>query len=163
MSALGGWILSILGVAVIGAVIDLILPSGRMNKFVKSVFAAVTVLIIILPLPHLLKNGCRTDGFLWEQDVPLQDDYLNYTAAIKKNALLKGLRAAMEADGITLGDIEITGDFSGNAPVIEKVRINLSQVVMAEQWEHIHKYTTVRTKVAEYLAVDEDVVELYEQ
>ncbi len=32
MSALGGWILGILGIVVIGAVIDLVLPSGRMNK-----------------------------------------------------------------------------------------------------------------------------------
>lgn len=162
MSALGGWILSILGVALIGAVVDLVLPSGRMNKYVKSVFAAVTVLIVILPLPNLVKNGCRKENFIFGEDVPLQEEYLDYAATIRKNALLKGLRAAMESEGITLGDVQIEGDFTGNVPVVEKVRINLQQVVMGGQTEHIHKYTTVRTKAAKYLAVDEDVIELYE-
>ena len=58
MSSVGAWILSILGIVVIGAVIDLVLPSGRMNKYVKSIFSAVTILVIILPLPNLVKNGC---------------------------------------------------------------------------------------------------------
>lgn len=163
MSALGGWILSILGVAVIGAVADLVLPSGRMNKFVKSVFAAVTVLLIVLPLPSLLQNGCDKGKFLLNEDVPLQDDYLAYTASVKKEKLVQGLRAALESDGITLGDVEIDGDFSASVPRVEKVRINLSQVVMRGQTEHIHKYTTVRTKVAAYLTIDEDAVELYER
>lgn len=162
MSGLGAWILSILGIVVIGAVVDLVLPSGRMNKYVKSIFAAVTVLVIVLPLPNLLKGGCKTDELLWNKDVELQDTYLEYAADLKKKALLSGLRAALQADGITLGDAELIGDFTQITPEIAEVKINLSQVVIVGQSEHIHKYTLVREKVAEYLSVDKDVIDLYE-
>ena len=155
--------MSILGVALIGAVIDLVLPSGRMNKFIKSVFAAVTVLIVLLPLPDLVKNGFKSENFILREDVRLQQEYLEYTASIKKNALCKGLRAALKEDGIVLGDLEIEGNFEGSAPVVEKVRINMKQVVMTGQSEHIHNYTTVRTSVMRYLSVEEDVVDLYER
>ena len=78
MSAVGAWILSILGIVVIGAVIDLVLPSGRMNKYVKSIFSAVTILVIILPLPNLVKNGCGADGFIFDKDIELNENYLQY-------------------------------------------------------------------------------------
>ena len=162
MSALGGWILGILGIVVIGAVIDLVLPSGRMNKYVKSVFAAVTVLVVILPLPNLLKNGCSADEFIPNIKVETDDKYLEYTQNIKKNYIIKGLKAALSNDGITLGEMSIEGDFSSVAPVITAVKINLSQVVIVGQSEHINKYELLRSKVCRYLSVDEDVVAIYE-
>ncbi|MCI8595974.1 MAG: hypothetical protein HFE35_04040 [Clostridia bacterium] len=162
MKALGGWVLSILGIVVIGAVIDLVLPSGRMNKYIKSVFAAVTVLIVILPLPSLVKNGCSPDGFLLGENVQLQDKYISYTEELKKKSLIGGLKSALESDGIKLGDIEIDGDFSAAAPEIKSVRINLSQVVIVGQSEHINKYELLRNKVSLYLAVDKDVIAIYE-
>lgn len=162
MSALGGWILGILGIVVIGAVIDLVLPSGRMNKYVKSVFAAVTVLVVILPLPNLLKNGCSADEFIPNIKVETDDKYLEYTQNIKKNYIIKGLKAALSNDGITLGEMSIEGDFSSVAPVITAVKINLSQVVIVGQSEHINKYELLRNKVSLYLAVDKDVIAIYE-
>lgn len=163
MSAVGAWILSILGVVIIGVIIDLVLPSGKMNKYVRSIFSAVTVLIIVLPLPNLFKNGCNTDSFLYNTDVPLQQNYIDYTARMKENALLRGLYAALKEDGITASEIKIEGDFTQVVPVIEKVSVNLSQVVIVGQSEHINKYKLIQSKVSEYLAVDEDIILIYEQ
>ena len=163
MSAVGAWILSILGIVVIGAVIDLVLPSGRMNKYVKSIFSAVTILVIILPLPNLVKNGCGADGFIFDKDIELNENYLQYAENIKKNSLIKGLKAALKNDGIEIGEIEISGNFSTAAPEISSVKINLSQVVIAEHYAHINKYELIQKKVTEYLSVDKDAVILYER
>ena len=163
MKAIGAWILTILAVAVIGAVIDLVLPGGRMNKFVKSVFGAVTVLLIVLPLPNLVKNGCSVGEFLPNNSVEIQEDYLEYVSNIKKNSLIKGLCAALTEDGITLGDVELDGDFSGSTPEITAVKINLSQVVIVGQSQHINMNELIRSKVSQYLAVDKGVIYFYEQ
>ena len=162
MSALTAWILSILGVVVVGAVIDLVLPSGRMNKYIKSVFASVTVLIVLLPLPNLLHGGCDFHGFSLGGDLQLQEEYLDYASEIKKKALVDGLRAAMLSEGITLGEVEIEGNFRAAAPVIESVQINFSQVVIDGQSAHINKYQLIAEKVSQYLAVARDVVRFYE-
>ena len=69
----------------------------------------------------------------------------------------------LESEGITLGEADLKGDFSGSVPVIEEVSINLSQVVIVGQSEHINKYALIRNKVSAFLAVDEEVVRIYEQ
>lgn len=160
MNVFAGWILSILGVAILGSVIDLVLPSGRMNKYIKSVFASVGVLILVLPLPNLFKNGCRTDYKLGD-DILLQENYLQSVAEIKKQAIVKGLKESLQADGITLGEVNIEGDFSGSVPVIYEVKINLSQVVMDGQTEHINKYQPIAEKVSAALAIDKECVHFY--
>lgn len=162
MNTLGAWILSILGIVIIGAVIDLVLPSGKMNKYIKSIFAAVTILVIVLPLPNLLKNGCDADNFIINPDIKFDENYLDYSENIKKNHVIKGLRAALQQDGITLGEVSVSGDFSGAAPVISEVKINLSQVVIVGQSEHINKYELIRSKVSQYLSLDKDAIVIYE-
>lgn len=163
MSAVGAWILSILGVVIIGVIIDLVLPNGRMNKYIRSVFSTVTVLIIIFPLPNLLKNGCNTSDFIYNDTVILQENYIEYTAQMKKRALLRGLVSALQEDGISVREIELEGDFTQVVPIIEKVSINLSQVVIVGQSEHINKYKLIQSKVSAYLAIDEDIIRIYEQ
>lgn len=163
MSALSAWILSILGIVVIGAVIDLVLPSGRMNKYVKSVFAAVTVLVIILPLPNMLKNGCDSENFIFNEQIQLQEDYLGYAEKVKRDSIVRGLRSALASDGITIGEVEIVGKFSAAVPIVEEVRINLSQVVISGQTEHINKCEVVRSKVSEYLSIDKESIQIYER
>ncbi len=163
MSAIGAWILSILGIVIIGAVIDLVLPSGRMNKYVKSIFAAVTVLVIIMPLPTLFKNGCRSDGFIIGGDINLDESYLENMRAVKKASLINGLKSALSDDGIIIGEIYIDGDFDSAVPVITGVKINLNQVVIVGQSEHINKYELILEKLTKYLTVDKDVIVIYER
>ena len=68
----------------------------------------------------------------------------------------------MQQDGITLGEVSVSGDFSGAAPVISEVKINLSQVVIVGQSEHINKYELIRSKVSQYLSLDKDAIVIYE-
>ena len=163
MKAVAAWIISILAVAVIGAVIDLVLPSGRMNKFVKSIFGAVTVLLIVLPLPNLAKNGCSVSEFLPNTELEMQEGYLEYTERIKKQSIIAGLKKVLSEDGITLGEVELEGDFSSSAPKITAVKINLGQVVIVGQSQHINRNELIRSKVSQYLAIDKGVVCFYER
>jgi len=69
MHPLIGWVIGILAVVILGVVVDLLLSEHKMGKYVKSVFAAVTILVIILPLPSLLRNGFDFDGgFLFQNE-----------------------------------------------------------------------------------------------
>ncbi len=47
---MSGYLISIIGVVMLGVLVDLVLPSGQMNKFVKSMFGIFTILIIISPV-----------------------------------------------------------------------------------------------------------------
>lgn len=50
-----GWIMSIVGVVVIGVLIDILTPEGESNKYVKGIYALIVVLVIASPIAKVLK------------------------------------------------------------------------------------------------------------
>ena len=51
-----GWLAPILGVVVVGVIIELISKESRLGKFVRSIYAFFVLLVIVQPLPKLLGN-----------------------------------------------------------------------------------------------------------
>ena len=49
------WLASILGVVVVGVVVELLTHNRRMGSFVRSIYGFVVLLVIVSPLPNLLK------------------------------------------------------------------------------------------------------------
>ena len=50
------WIMSIVGITALGVLMDILLPEGETNKYIKGIFALFTVFVIIYPLPKIA-NG----------------------------------------------------------------------------------------------------------
>lgn len=51
-----GWIMSIVGVVVIGVLIDVLTPEGESNKYIKGIYALIVVLVIASPIAKALKS-----------------------------------------------------------------------------------------------------------
>ena len=49
------WLASILGVVVVGIVVELLTENRRLGNFVRSIYGFVVLLVIVAPLPNLLK------------------------------------------------------------------------------------------------------------
>ena len=49
-----GWLAPILGVVVVGVIIELISKDSRLGKFVRSIYAFFVLFVIVQPLPSLL-------------------------------------------------------------------------------------------------------------
>ena len=160
MSAISAWIMSILGIVIIGTLIDLILPSGRISKYIKSIFATVTVLVIVVPIPNLIKNNFNpSGGNLITPEFTLDENYLAYTDKVKMRYLAKGLEEKLAEDGLHNVSVEIDGKFGdGNSPVINLVKVNLQNLVIDEDIRHINKYELIRDLVTTYLNVERGAV-----
>jgi len=52
---MNGWIMSITGIVLISVLVDIILPEGQTNKYIKGIVGLMVVYVIISPLPKLLK------------------------------------------------------------------------------------------------------------
>ena len=50
------WIMSIVIIATVGVLIDVIIPEGEMDKYIKGIFSILVIFVIISPLPALLKK-----------------------------------------------------------------------------------------------------------
>lgn len=51
-----GWIMSIVGVVVVGVLIDVLTPEGENSKYVKGVYALIVVLVVASPIAKALKS-----------------------------------------------------------------------------------------------------------
>jgi len=49
------WLGSILGVVVVGVIVELLTQNRRMGNFVRSIYSFIVLLVIVSPLPNLLK------------------------------------------------------------------------------------------------------------
>ena len=56
MIALGNYILSIVGIVILGVIIDIMLVEGQMQKYIKSIFVIFVIFVIIAPIPNLMKT-----------------------------------------------------------------------------------------------------------
>ena len=79
MNNFSQWILSILGVVLVGFIAELFLSETRTGKFVRTVCATVTVLIIVSPLPMLLSGNISFDGnFDIENGYEIDGKYIDF-------------------------------------------------------------------------------------
>ncbi len=160
MNAISAWIMSILGIVIIGTLIDLILPSGRISKYIKSIFATVTVLVIVTPIPSLIKNNFNVEnGNLIAPEFTLDENYIAFADGIKMRYLAKGVEEKLAEDGLRGVSVEIDGKFdNNNSLIINFVKVNLQNLVIDEDKQHINKYELIRDSVTKYLNVEKGAV-----
>ena len=155
MSAITAWLTGILSVVILGTVVDLLLSESRMGKYVRSVFAAVTVLVIILPIPGFVQNGFNFDqNFIIENSFSLDENYLSFANRVKLDHLARGVEEQLSQDGIKNASVTVEGDASATDIKIQLVRVNLKNAVIDENKAHINKYELVSGKIAEYLNIE---------
>lgn len=158
MNTLSSWVLSIAGVVLLGTVLDLLLTKSRLKAFIRAVFATVTVLIVVTPIPAFIKSGFRAD-FDWG-NVELDGKYLQYAENQKLNALAEAVEKALADDGIPNAKVTVDGSVDKEV-LVRSVSVNLSESGIDGENEHINKYAVVKRKVSEYLGIDEDRVSVY--
>ena len=52
---MASWLASVLGVVVVGVIVELLTQNRRMGKFIRSIYGFIVLLVIVSPLPKLLK------------------------------------------------------------------------------------------------------------
>ena len=56
-----GWIVSIVCVVILGILLEIVLPKGKMAKYIKGTFSLLVIFVIVSPLPKLLKQEFKFD------------------------------------------------------------------------------------------------------
>lgn len=140
--------MSIVGVVAIGVLLDILLPSGEINKYIKGVFGIVVVFVIIIPLPKLVK-GDFLNFFDASQEIEIDEGY--YSDALKRRneerekATLNYLKTVYPIRSVDI-------DYADNDyNKITKVSVRVSGSVDA---------VALRSKTAEYLKVKQEIINI---
>lgn len=127
-STLSSWIISIAGIICVSVVVELIMPSGQMNRYIKGIFSFVIILVIILPIPKLLKSKLDFSDLLDYGQIEVDENYL-YQLNLDKLSFLK---ESIEEEAANMGYkniiVSINADILSSAFQIKSVFVDLSQI-----------------------------------
>lgn len=153
--------MSILAVVILSIVADLLLSGKRMGKFVRGVFASLTILIIVAPLPNLFSGEIGLGDALDIQKEQTDTVFLEYANSLRVSTLSKAAEEKLAIAGYKGTEVQITCEWGAEIKITSVV-VNLHNLVMDEKVVHINKYTAITGIVSEYLGVDKGVVVVYD-
>lgn len=156
MAAVSSWVLSIVGVVVIGVVVELIMPEGNISKYIKGFLAIFIVFIMISPLTNITIDDVFSPG---DYVLNLDNDFLQEVNEdrIREYKLL--LQETLSEEGYK--DVSITFDTKSKNGKLEIVSIfvDLSKVVLNEKVENINIYNNIKNIIKNVIQIDsEDII-----
>ena len=159
MNGLSVWVLSIVGIAFTGVFVDIIMPEGKMNKYVKGVFALVSLLVIISPVAKIIDEGFTIKDVFYNENATMIDkDFVDATNKQIKESLENSLEAKLANAGFMQVDVEIKVNLDNQDFEIEKIIVDISKMVINSNMVHINKYTEIKGVVINYINVEESDV-----
>lgn len=162
LAEISKWILSIAGIICTSVLIELILPDGQMNKYIKGILSFVIVLVIILPIPKLLKSeNDYSNIFNYQNNIEVDEDYLYQLNLDKMNALKEDIENAIINRGYKNVEVFISADIFVSQMSYKSINVDLTRLVISENAEHkdITKIKKDISKIIQkYIQIDEEAI-----
>ncbi len=152
------WLLSIAGMAVLGVLIDVVLPNGQTNKYVKGMFAFCMLLVIIAPLPALVNKNFDMDSIFAKTEIEIDNDFIYQVNRTKLNYFENQIKKQIEDKGIKHVNIVVNADIFSTNMQIKNVFVDLRNVVISGNASHIDIKKTVLEIVLDNINISKENV-----
>ena len=160
---LSAWVLSIVGIVVLTLMVDIIIPEGKTGKYIKGVFATLTVFVIAMPLPKIFNSEFDLEEFL-QQNTSASADYdvLENIYYMRLERLEQKIITSAESEGIKNMEVKINALNNNSFVEIQSIEINLKNVVIEEKNPNINIVDIVIDLVSKAAETDKSAVKVYE-
>lgn len=156
------YIISIISVIVLTGVAAIILPDGRLGKFVKGIFAILTLVVILSPITAFFSDDIDYNGDIFdEKEMIINSEFLDYIDFKRKENYQTDLEKMLDKLGYE-SDVEIYYTSEDYKFKVTKVLINLKNSVMKDEYGHIVISEEIFETVCTYLSIERNSVEIYE-
>lgn len=152
------YLLSLVGIVILSIIIDLILPSGQVNKYIKSIFSFIFIFVLVSPIPKLLNGEFNFNNIFQSSSTELNENYLNNLKQEQADKLMESLNKQFEERGFYGLDILVTYNSDNLIFEIQKIFVDLTNLVLNENNQHINKYTTIKDLLIEFTGVREEQI-----
>lgn len=136
LSELSNWILSIAGIICVSVIVELILPDGQMNRYIKGIFSFIIILVVIMPIPKLLYRDLDFSNIFDNSGYEIDSDYLYQVNLDKMNSVKNEIEKQIEKRGYLNVVVSINCDIFDNSMQYKSIFVDLSDLVISGQAEH---------------------------
>jgi autonomous glycyl radical cofactor GrcA len=157
------WIISVAAIIILTVVAGIILPEGKTNKLIKSVFSIVCLFVLIMPIQYLNNNNFSISNlFSISDEFELDETFLYFTSSEKAESIKIECYELLEKEGITGTDIQIIFDTEKIVFTIEKVYVNIKNIVILENYQHININVVISNLLTDNLNIEAEQIIIYE-
>ena len=137
MQSISAWVMSIAGIVCLSVLVELIMPSGQMNKYIKGIFSFIVLFVIISPIPTLLGKKINIDNvFDSSSTLQVQDNYLYQLNLDKVSAMQNEINAQIQDLGYSNVQARIDCDIFSSSIVIRAIYVDLPHLIITENARH---------------------------
>lgn len=162
MNAFSVWLLSIVGIVILGVLIDVVLPNGNINKYIKAVFAFVIILVIISPLTKLDLVDVSLENLMQQSEIKLDEDYIFSLNNKIMDQIKLNIITDADKQGINNLDVAFVSEIDNFQLKINEVNLYIVNIVIDENVKHIDKYQILQDIVKRYVKIDKEKIHFYE-
>ncbi len=165
LNDLSTWIISIAGVICLSVIVELVLPEGQMNKYIKGTFSFIIIFVIIMPIPSLLGKELDFSNIFDYEEIQVDEDYIYQLNLDKINSIKYEIEEDIQKHGYLNVSIYISCDIFDNAMQFKSILVDLTNLVISENAEH-NNITKIKQDITaiicSYVTIDEEAI-LYDR
>lgn len=158
MSAVSSWVLTIVGVIIITVIVEITMPDGNINKYIKGILVIFTVFVMVSPITNLNVFGNIKNI---DYDIKLDDSYLgdvNSQIANEYKIIIESKLKTNGYENVTV-DIDLKDD---EKLEIDAVFVYLCDLVLKSNDESINIYNNIKSIIKSVVVVDAEDIIFYE-
>ncbi len=158
---LKAYALTVVVVVIICQIAETLLVSGRLKSTVKTVFSLITTSIFIAPIISYFKNDFSFEQIYESSQVEIDEGFIDYANYTRQKIYEEKVENCLKEMGVEGGKVKVEMESVGEMVIIKKVEINLQDLVINEEIQHINK-TEIAIKVASALNIESGGVVIIE-
>ena len=159
---MSGYLITLLGVILLGVLVDIILPSGSTSKYISGMFAIFVIFVIITPIINWVKSDYKLNDYISSSEIELNDKLLQNMYNAKIDAIEDDISLELSRNGYDGVEINIQFNVAADNVEFERVLVDIGNLVINNQASSINKYVYIRQVIMSYVAVTEEVIEFCE-
>ncbi len=156
MSVVSSWVLSLVGVVIITAIVEIILPESNIGKYVKGILALFTIFIMISPVTSVNIGDLFNSE---EYEALIDDDFLTGVNVERVNFYKTQIIEKLNKNGIDEVVINIDWETNNGILKINNVFVNLCDMVINNNDKNIDIYNNIKKIIISVVDVKvEDII-----
>jgi len=157
------WLISLTAIVVISTILLIILPEGKLNGLIKSVFGTLTLLTIISPIVDSNMFLSPIEFIFGEEEQTYQYEYLDYVNQNKINSLKKDCKKIIEIYYSNQVEISIVYHRDNQfSLMIDKVEIDLTKSKIKEEYKVENVREIIINDISTLLSIDRNKIKINE-
>ena len=150
------YVISIICIIIFSTLAGLFFENKGIGKYVNYFFSSLIILLVITPIASIVNKNFEISDEFFSTEVTLDSEFLDYLSAIKNAELNSAVQSMLAKNGYRNVKISVRSD--GSSDLVNTVSVNLDDLVIDADFEHINKYNKITSLISDYLDIDKEAV-----